>query len=119
MLKMSRFFEPVEFEPPKDPADQRPDKVVFWDPEKLAEAWKEIEVEIAKIKIGTSEYVSRAIDPGRFGFPAQNAMKIFISDPSDKAFEGIHAICRQDFMARAGDRFHKLLKDAREERDNG
>jgi anthranilate phosphoribosyltransferase len=115
---MSKFFTPVEFEEPEDPGHQRPATVVVWDKEKLDVAWTQIKEEIAKIKDGTSEYVPRAINPSHFGFPAANAVKIFIKDPSDKAFLGIRDICRQDFMGRAGDRFHELLKACREEKPN-
>ena len=115
---MSEYFKPVEFEEPKDPGHQRPKTIVKWDEEKLKEAWVQISAEIEKIKNGTSEYHPYAVNPGRFGFPAENAIKIFMSDPTDKAFDGIHAICRQDFSGRAGDHFHELLKACRSEVPN-
>ena len=115
---MSRFFEEIEFEESKDPGHQTPKLLVVWDEEKLAAAWAEIKDEIEKIKVGASELHPRAVTPGQFGFPAENAMKIFLRDPSDKAFEGILAICRQDFAARAGDHFHELLKASRSEVPN-
>ena len=109
---MSRFFTEIEFEPSGN--DDKPDYTkVAWCGAKLKQALEEIEAEIEKIRHGTSELVPRAIDPGRFGFPAHNAIKVFISNPSDKTFEGIHAICRQDFTGRAGDKFYELLKAAR------
>jgi hypothetical protein len=114
---MSRFFTEIEFEEPET-VEQKPETVVHWDREKLDAAWTEILSEIEKIKGGTSDYMPYAVNPGRFGFPAENKMKNFVSKPSDKNFEGVHAICRQDFKGRAGDRFHSLLKACREEKPN-
>lgn len=114
---MSKFFNEVEFKIPPNPATPEPPKVV-WHKNKLEQSFKKIASEIEKIKNGTSEYVAYAINPGRFGFPAENAMKIFIASPSDKAFIGIKDICCQDFGARAGNLFYELLKEAREE-NNG
>ena len=114
----SKFFKEVEFEIPPNPDEQKPKTVVVWDKDKLKAAFKEIEAELEKVKNGSSEYVPRAIDPGRFGFGAQNAMRIFVDDPSDKVFEGIHPICNQDFGAKAGNYFNGLLKEAREEKTN-
>lgn len=115
---MSRLFTPVEFKEPEDPGHQKPKTKVVWDKEKLQMAWTKIEVEIKRIKSGSSDYVPRGINPGSFGFPAENAMKIFIENPIDKSFKGIKEICRQDFMSRAGDLFYDLLKECREEVPN-
>jgi len=115
---MSKFFQKLEFEEPEYEGVVKPKTIVFWDKEKLKTVLEQILSEIEKIKNGTSEFVPRAIHPSTFGFPAENAIKIFVSDPSDKHFEGIKEICRQDFMSRAGDYFHNLLKDCREERPN-
>lgn len=115
---MSRFFQELEFEEPKYEGVVKPKTVAFWDKEKLKVALDQILDEIEKIKNGTSEFVPRAINPSKFGFPAENAVKIFVSNPSDKLFEGIREICIQDFMFRAGVYFHQLLKECREERPN-
>jgi hypothetical protein len=115
---VSKFFEPVEFEEPKDPADNRPTTVVTWDKDMLDKAWEAISAEITKIKRGTSDFYKYAVNPGSFGFPAENSIKIFLDDPSDKTFEGIREICKQDFKG-AGEYFYQLLKACREEKDNG
>lgn len=117
-LIVSKFFNEVEFEMTPSPASQKPAKVVVWDKTKLDAAFEEITQELIKIKGGVSEFVPRAIDSGKFGFPAMNAIKIFLSDPSDKTFEGIPEITRQDWGARAGNHFTALLKAAREVKDN-
>lgn len=114
---MSEFFEEVEFNISPSPGKPESPKVT-WNKDKLQVALKEILSEISKIKGGTSKYTTYAINPGVFGFPAENAMKIFVENASDRTFKGIHDICRQDFGARAGDHFYELLKEAREE-NNG
>lgn len=117
---MSRFFNEVEFDDPNDDFQklQKRGPRVIWDKDKLKKAYEEISHQISKIKNGTSDYTVYAVNPGSFGFPADNAIKIFISDPSDKAFEGVLEICRQDFGAKAGNHFHSLLKEARREETN-
>lgn len=115
---MSRFFTEVEFPDLPDTTHQRPEKVTVWDAEKLAAAMDTIELELAKIKGGTSELVPRAIDPGKFGFPAQNAIKVFIRDPSDKVFDGIRPIANQDWGARMGKFVVETLLAARTEKTN-
>lgn len=114
----SKFFEEVEFEIEKSPADPRPKTIVVWDPEKLKAALAEIEEELTKVRGGASEYVPRAIDPGKFGFPAQNAIKMFVRDPSDKGLKDVTAIAKQDWGARMGAHVTTLLKDARSEKIN-
>lgn len=112
---MSKFFKELEFDLPESPAEPKPSEVV-WDKVKLEKAFKQITQEVEKIKSGTSEYTTYAINPGSFGFPAINSVKIFVENPSDRAFKGIHDICKQDLGARAGDFFYRLLKSAREEK---
>lgn len=115
---MSNYFKEVEFEDTLSPADQRPEMVVVWDEEGLKDALKAIQAEIAKIKVGTSEFTHYAINPSKFGFPAENAIKVFVADPSDRTFEGIEAISKQDLGALAGKEFVRLLREARKEVPN-
>jgi len=110
---MSEFFTEVEFDLPASPGLNPPKEVVTWDAKILKESMENIEGEIEKIKNGTSKHTTYAINPGKFGFPALNAMQIFVADPSDKTFKGIHDIARQDFGARAGDLFFMALRSAR------
>jgi hypothetical protein len=115
---MSSLFEEVEFKVPKPPTDQKPEKIVAWDPEKLKEAAKKIEAEVEKIKLGTSEYRSHAVNPGSFGFPATNSLKVFLSGPNDERFKGFVQIAKQDWGALAAAEFRKILLSAREEKPN-
>jgi hypothetical protein len=114
---MGEFFKEVEFEMPESPAKPAAPPVVVWDPEILAEAVKRIEAEIEKIKNGTSEHSTYAVNPGDRGFPAMNAVKIFVADPSDRSFRGVSEILVQDFKVRAGTLFTALLKAARSEKE--
>ena len=115
---MSNFFKEVEFKMEKDPADQKPEKVVVWDQKIIDEAFEEILKELQLIRNGTSVFSSYAINPGSFGFPAENVLKMFKADPSDKAFAGFVQIAKQDWGASAGAHFAKLLRAAREEKNN-
>lgn len=114
----SKFFKEVEFEEPRDPTDARPEKIVIWDKEKVKEAASHIREELSLIKRGQSELTPYAIDPGAFGFPAENALKIFERKPADKEFEGFVQIARQDWGARAAEKFASMLRPAREVVDN-
>lgn len=119
MAAKSEFFTEIDFIIEANPDDhQKPDTVVIWDDEKLKSAFKEIEIELQKIRGGISEYVPRAIDPGKFGFPAENAIKIFLLAPNDRGFEGVKQIAKQDWGARAANHFIALLKVAREVKKN-
>jgi len=118
-MSETEFFKEVEFEMPPSPGLNPPKEVVTWDAEILKESMESIEAEIEKIKNGTSKHVTYAINPGKFPFPALNAMRIFVADPSDKTFQGIHDICRQDFGSRAGDLFYLALRSARKVVKNG
>lgn len=116
---MARFFKEVEFSLP-DFEEEKPKKPgVFWDKAVLKKALKEIQAEIEKIKVGKSEYTTYAINPGKFPFPAENAIKAFVSNPSDRTFLLIREISNQDFGARAGEYFFELLKKGRVEVPNG
>lgn len=112
-MAKSEFFKPVEFPKTVSPGHQRPKTKVVWDADLLKEAKKAIDKECVKIRVGTSELVPHAIDNGRFGLPAHNAIKVFLEEPSDKTFAGIEPIARQDFGKRAGDYFVELLLKAR------
>lgn len=112
---MSEFFKPVEYELLKSPADQAPKIRVLWHREKLQSALEEIDEEIVRIKNGTSDFTTYAVNPGKHGFPARNVLVGFVADPADKALPDLRQICRQDFGARAGELFVKLILEAREE----
>lgn len=118
MTEQNKFFKSFAFKPKENPSKAQPKMIPIWDLEKLAEAEIGIELEIAKIKNGTSHYLNKAVDPGGFGFPAQNAIRIFIKKPSDKTFPGIKAIAKQDFGPRASAAFAALLYEARSEVEN-
>jgi hypothetical protein len=115
---MGEFFNEVEFEDTLSPADPRPETVVEWDKDKLETAYECIKLEIEKIKSGTSELTHYAINPSKFGFPFANVIKIFMADPTDKAFEGIESIVRQDLGAKAGTSFTAMIREARKEVPN-
>ena len=112
-MAKSEFFTPVDFPKVISPADQRPKNKVVWDADLLKEAKGAIDKECAKIRVGTSKLVPHAIDNGRFGLPAHNAIKVFLDEPSDETFAGLKPICRQDFGQQAGDYFVGLLLKAR------
>ncbi len=115
----SKFFTEVEFPFEPDPTNPRAESVVVWDPTKLKLALAQIELEVTKIIGGTSDYVPRAINPGAFGFPAMNAIKIFVNAPQDKTFPDIEQIANQDWGMRAGKHFASLLREARELKNVG
>ena len=89
---MSNFFKEVEFEDTVSPAEQRAKLRVVWDEDMLKSAFETIQTEIDQIKGGTHEMTTHAIQPSSFGFPAENAIKVFVKDPSDRTFEGIEEI---------------------------
>jgi hypothetical protein len=111
---MSTFFKEVEFPHPESPATPKPHGFV-WNAEALSQALMIIEREVGKIIAGTSDLTKYAIDPKSFGFPAMHALKIFVGEPSDKAFEGIPEILGQDLGGRAKKYFTQLLLQCREE----
>ena len=118
MSSNNKFFKSFDFKVKENPSKSQPRMIPHWDLEKLAEVEITIEEEIAKIKNGTSLYLNKAVDPGGFGFPAQNAIRIFIKKPSDKTFPGIKAIAKQDFGPRASAAFASQLYEARSEIEN-
>jgi len=119
MSDKSEFFKEVEFtiEPFRGDSNKPATKVV-WDEDKMKEAWATITTELSRIKGGTSEYYPRAVDPGSFGFPAANAIQIFMDNPSDKGFADLAGITTQDWGKKASVYFLGLLKAARGVQDN-
>jgi len=117
-MTVNKFFKSFKFVPKENPSKALPKMIPVWDLEMLATAEITIEEEITKIKNGTSLYLNKAVDPGGFGFPAQNAIRIFIKKPSDKTFPGIKAIAKQDFGPRASAAFSAMLYEARTEVEN-
>ena len=118
MIEKSEFFTPIEFPTQVSPAEQKPKTRVEWDKNHLSDAKKAIDRECAKIRVGTSKLVSRAIDNGKFKTPAENAIITFLADPSDELFERVKELTVQDYGQRAGDHFVTLLKKARKEVPN-
>ena len=112
------FFKEVEFEDTVSPADPRPETVVEWDEAMLKTAYECVQLEIEKVKAGTSDYTHYAINPSKFGFPFENVIKIFMSDPSDKVFEGIEPIVKQDLGALAGKAIAAMIRECRKEVPN-
>jgi hypothetical protein len=113
MSENNRFFEPIEFKEPIDPSSNKPKEIVIWDKEQLKQAWEEIQKGIEQIKRGTFPGISVALDPGRFSWPAANAVKNFMEEPNDRNFKGIREILRQDFKASGGEKFYRLLLKCR------
>ena len=109
----SKFFTPVEFVVPTDPSLPKPTKTV-WNTEKLAQAEKEIKEEVESLKSGTSQYSVYAIDPGRFGFPAINALNKFIQSPNDRTLKSFEDSANSTFGTRAGKAFTDKLREAME-----
>ncbi len=110
----SKFFEPIVFPGKTSPADQKPKTRVVWDENHLAAAKTAINKEVAKIRVGTSKLTKRAVDNGKFGTPAENAIKTFLDDPSDLTFDRVKELATQDYGQRVGDHFVGLLRKARE-----
>jgi len=113
---MSKYFQPVEFEIPKDP-DLPRQTTTIWHADKVAAAAAEIKAEVGRIKSGTSQYSTYAVDPGRFGFPAINALNAFVQNPTDKLLKNFEDTANSTFGARAGRDFTTKLRTAREVKD--
>lgn len=115
MPDKSEFFKEVEFSVESFGGDSnKPATRVYWDKAKLDKAYEDIKTELRRIKGGTSDYSPRAVDPGTFGFPADNAIRIFIDNPTDKGFKDLQGITVQDFGKKASVYFLGLLKVAKE-----
>jgi hypothetical protein len=113
---MSRFFQPIEFPVEPDQVLARPTETV-WNASVVELASTAILAEIEKLKAGTSEYSVYAIDPGKHGFPAVNALKAFVKSPSDKLLKNFEETANSTFGARAGKAFTAHLRNARETRE--
>lgn len=113
---MSQFFKPVEFKVEADPDLPRTTTTV-WDKEKIAQADKDIKAEVEALKAGTSKYSVYAIDPGKHGFPAMNALKRFLEAPGDKTLEVFAASAVSTWGARAGNEFTAKLRACSETRE--
>ena len=118
MTEKSEFFTPIEF-PTSGSADQKPKPKVVWDEAILSAAKKAIDVEMGKIRTGTSKLRAGAIDNGKFVTPCDNAIKVFLNDPNDELFQRIKDLSSQDYGQRVGDFFVSELKKARTEVPNG
>lgn len=118
MSDKSEFFTPLEFPTQVSPAEQKPKTKVVWDEEILKAAKKAIDKEVARIRVGTSKLRVGAIDNGKFGTPAENAIKTFLEEPDDFTFDRVKELATQDYGARVGDHFVGLLKKARTEVPN-
>jgi len=116
---MSKYFEQIELEFTEDPnIPEKSKPVKLFDLKKLKVAEELICVEMGKIRRGTSKFTHYAIEPGSFGFPAANTLKIFMDDPTEDNYEGFKEIAIQDFGALAGNHFMGLIDEAREDTDN-
>jgi len=108
---MSKYFQPIDFKVTPNPELPKQTKVV-WDSEKLKAAHEQILADIEKIKTGTSQYSAYAVDPGRFGFPAVNALAKFIQSPDDRLLKTFEDTAKSTFGARAGNDFADRLRTA-------
>ena len=110
---MSRFFTEVEFEIGDDPGapKKKPEQKSF-DPEKLKLAITEIKAEFDRIAAGTSKLTAYPINPGGFGFPAQNRLKMLEADPTEENYKAFLEIAKQDLGQRVAIYAMSLLKDA-------
>lgn len=115
---MSKYFQEVEFELPKDPGENPdPPQSLKFDSEKLTDAINEIRSEIEKIRRGESNLTTYAIDPGDFSFPTGNRLSIFHREPTLKNFTGLIEIAKQDLGVKAAKFFTVTINKAREEED--
>lgn len=94
------IFKPVEFELPADPGIPPKPKVVTFDKDMVKEAADKIRQEFERIKGGTSEFTTYAINPGPFGFPCANRLKMFEADPTEKNLKAVYEIVLQDLGMR-------------------
>lgn len=106
---MSKFFQPIEFKVEPDHELPRPTETV-WDTSAIKLAEASIMAEIESLKAGTSQYSAYAIDPGKAGFPAVNALKVFVRGPTDALLKNFEATANSTFGARAGKAFTAQLR---------
>jgi hypothetical protein len=116
---MSRYFKPIEFKLEPDPGEPAtPKTIIRLNPERLKVAVNTIEGEINKMKKGDSDFVSYAIHPGSFDFPAVNVLDELSKNPTIKNLNNFVQIATQDFGALAGKHFKALLVATKEEVPN-
>lgn len=113
---MSKFFQPIEFTVEPDPELPRPTETV-WDVAAIKAANAAILAEIEKLKAGTSEYSAYALDPGKNGFPAVNALRFFVHAPNDKSLKNFEDTADSTFGARAGKAFTAQLRACKSTRE--
>jgi hypothetical protein len=112
---MSKYFEEVDFPLEEDPTLPKPPKPkMVFNPESVVAATARIRAEFDKIKHGTSDHTQYAINPGHFGFPADNRLKIFELDPTEENYVAFVQISKQDFGVRAAAYFAELLNVCKE-----
>lgn len=112
---MSKFFEEVEFKLGEDPGlPKPPPPATVYNPGKVKEAVEAIRQEFERIRTGTSDLCTYAIDPGRFANPVGENLKRFEFDPSDKTLAGFLQITKQDLGTRAAIHFMGLIDAAKE-----
>lgn len=113
------YFKEVEFELSEDPGENPKPKNQFeLDKEKLNEAYNQVVEEINRIRRGESEYTTYAIDPGDFGFPVMNRLKMLKDDPSKKNYVGFLEIAKQDLGIKAASYFMTLILKAKKDNTN-
>jgi len=115
---MSRYFNEVEFEMLEDPgAPKKKEVKASFDPEKLKLAIVEIRAEFDRIADGTSKLTAYPINPGGFGFPAQNRLKMLEADPNQENYKAFLELAKQDLGQRVAIYCMGLLKDAQVNND--
>lgn len=109
---MSKYFNEIEFELPVDPGAPAPKpKQASFDKEKVAAAIAEIRAEFDRIAAGTSKLTAYPINPGGFGFPAQNRLKMFEADPTEENYKAFLELTKQDLGQRVAIYAMGLLKE--------
>lgn len=106
---MSKYFQPIEFPVEADPELPRPTETV-WDTDAIVLAEASILAEIDLLKAGTSQYSAYALDPGKNGFPAVNALRTFVRGPNDRALKSFEDTANSTFGSRAGKAFTAKLR---------
>lgn len=107
------YFTEIEFELPEDPGVPKKKAVKpSFNKEKATAAVVEIKAEFDRIAKGTSKLTTYPINPGAFGFPAENRLKIFEADPTEENYKAFIEICKQDLGVRVAFHCLELLKEA-------
>ena len=103
------YFEELEFEIEDHREKPKVIQTLIVKDDLLKPVIDEIEQEMTKIRLGTSELTHYAIDPGRFGSPVGEALKRLKADPSPNTVKDFITLAKQDLGAKAADRFSALL----------